>query len=86
MKAELAELLQETGAAHHRAYEQTDGTDPEWASWYAPYLQARMGDRLGRHVTRSELTYLLVKAERQQAADDDDRPWPEVYAEVLLEG
>ena len=85
-KAELAALLKETGAAHHDAYLASDGIDPEWASWYAPYLQARLGDSLGRSVTRSELTYLLVRAERQQAAEADPSPWPEFYASVLLEG
>ena len=48
-------------------------------------LQARLGDRLGRAVTRSELTYLLIKAEREQAAAADETPWPEYYARVLLE-
>jgi hypothetical protein len=37
-------------------------------------------------VTRSELTYLLVRAERQQVAEADPSPWPEFYAGVLLEG
>jgi hypothetical protein len=83
---DLAALLLETGAAHHHAYVTTDGVDPEWASWYAPYLQARLGDRLGRSVTRSGLVYLLVKAQRQQAAEADTSPWPEYYASVLLEG
>ncbi len=83
---DLAALLKETGAAHHHAYLATDGVDPEWASWYAPYLQARLGDRLGRSVTRSELTYLLVGAQRQQAAEGDTSPWPQFYAGVLLEG
>ena len=82
---ELAGLLRETGQAHHAAYRGSDGFDPEWASWYAPYLQARLGDGLGRAVTRSELTYLLIKAEREQAAADEASPWPEFYARVLLE-
>ena len=82
---ELADLLRETGQAHHAAYRASDGFDPEWAGWYAPWLQARLGDRLGRAVTRSELTYLLIRAEREQAAAADETPWPEYYARVLLE-
>ena len=85
-REELAGLLRETGEAHHAAFEASDGADPEWAAWYAPYLQTRLGDRLGRRVTRSELTYLLIKAERAHTEADDDRPWHEFYADVLLAG
>lgn len=85
-KAELAQLLIEAGAAHHKAYIGSDGFDPEWAAWYAPFLQARIGDGLGRAVTRSELTYLLISAERQQADQGDTSPWPEFYAGVILAG
>jgi hypothetical protein len=81
---ELAELLVETGHAHHAAYAASDGVDPEWAGWYGPYLQARVGDRLGRRVTRSELTYLLIRAEREHNAADDDSSWPGYYAAVIL--
>ena len=83
---ELARLLVETGGAHHDAYADSNGVDPEWASWYAPYLQARIGDRLGRKVTRGELIYLLVKADREQQAAVDGSEWPDAYAAVLLKG
>jgi hypothetical protein len=83
-QAGLAQLLTEAGAAHHKAYIGSDGFDPEWATWYAPFLQARIGDGLGRSVTRSELTYLLLDAERRQAAQGDTSPWPEFYAGVIL--
>ena len=83
---ELADLLMQTGQAHHAAYHESDGFDPEWASWYAPVLQAGIGDRLGRKLTRSELVYLLIKAQREHDALDDGSPWPAYYAEVLLAG
>jgi len=83
---EVARLLVETGHAHHAAYAASDGVDPEWATWYAPYLQAHLEDRLGRKVTRSELTYLLIKSEREHDAADDDSAWPDYYAGVILEG
>ena len=82
---ELSSLLDETGKAHHRAFARSDGYDPEWASWYAPMLQAGIGDRLGRTITRSELTYLLIRAEREHAAAADGSPWPDFYARVILE-
>jgi len=83
---ELADLLTETGQAHHRAYLDTDGVDPEWASWYSPYLQTRLGERLGRTVTRSELIYLLLKAQREHDAAEDGYAWPLFYARVLRGG
>lgn len=80
---ELAALLEATGEAHHAAFEETDGGDPEWASWYAAYLQAHLEDRLGRWITRSELTYLLVRAAREHTPDDG--PWARAYAELILD-
>jgi NAD(P)H-hydrate epimerase len=43
---ELTALLIETGQRHHRAYQESDGADPEWALWYAGYLQAHLWDQL----------------------------------------
>ncbi len=81
---EVAALLRRTGEAHHRAYAETDGADPEWAIWYAGYLQAHLGDRLGARLTRSEVVYLLLHAEREQARTGGDEPWADAYARVLV--
>lgn len=81
---ELAELLTATGRHHHAAYRASDGVDPEWALWYAPYLQARLGDRLGGIPTRGELVYLLIAAERAHAGDETVK-WPDFYAAFILE-
>ena len=81
----LADLLKRTGDAHHSAYKATDGTDPEWANWYSGHLQTLLGDRLGRPITRSEIVYLLCKAEMQQAADGSDEAWPLYYAILILD-
>jgi NAD(P)H-hydrate epimerase len=80
---DLAALVQECGEAHHKAYAESDGADPDWALWYAPWLQARSEELSGR--TRSELTYLLVKADKARA-DAGDEPWPELFARILHEG
>ncbi len=82
--SELAALLRETGEAHHAAYRTTDGVDPEWAIWYAGYVQAHLAGRLGEDVSRSDLVYLLIRAEREFTAAGSDLPWPEFYARVLL--
>lgn len=80
----LAALLKQTGDAHHGAYEATDGTDPEWASWYSGHLQTLLGDGLGRPITRSEIVYLLCKAQEKQDADGSDAPWTVYYANLIL--
>ena len=36
---QLKGLLREVGEAHHQAYIETDGADPEWPLWYADYLR-----------------------------------------------
>ena len=83
---ELAGLLMETGHNHHKAYEASDGTDPEWALFYAGYLQARLWDRLGRLPTRTELIYLLVSADKAfQATGEEYKEWPRFYAKRFLE-
>ena len=84
-REELAVLMTEAAQAHHQAYRETDGVDPEWASWYAPVLQARLGDRLGRTVTRSQIVYLLLKAEREYEEARPGSAWPDFYADVFLE-
>jgi len=81
---EVAAMLKKTGDAHHSAYHATDGTDPEWASWYAGHFQALLGDGLGHPITRSEIVYLLLKAERAQAASGSDEAWPVYYAKLIL--
>jgi hypothetical protein len=81
---QLADLLKRTGDAHHAAYSVTDGTDPEWAIWYSAHLQTLLGQGLGQPITRSELVYLLCKAQMQQAADGSDEAWTSYYANLIL--
>ena len=82
--AELAELLVETGHHHHRAYESSDGVDPEWALWYAGYLQTRLFDHTTVLPTRSLLVHLLLQAESDFVATEQAPAWPPVYADFIL--
>ncbi len=81
---ELAELLLETGHHHHRAYIESDGTDPEWAMWYAGYLQSRLWERAGSLPSRSLLVHLLLTAQADHEANGGDNPWPPHYGRVIL--
>ena len=39
---ELANLLNETAEAHHKAFGAKNGEDAEWPIWYADYLLDKM--------------------------------------------
>ena len=62
---ELANLLNETAEAHHKAFAATNGEDAEWPIWYADYLLDKMRRMLNSKFTKSELIYILVSAEKE---------------------
>lgn len=84
--AALAELLVSTGHHHHQAYASSDGVDPEWALWYAGYLQTTWWDRSGEVPTRSALVHLLVEADRRFEPTAEHPDWPPFYADLILDG
>lgn len=82
---QVADLFRETGRAHHQAFMETDGDDPEWPLWYAGYLQDRLGRLLNRAFTKSEVVYFLVMADKEQSARAPGADWATFYATLLLE-
>jgi hypothetical protein len=84
--ARVRDLLHEAAETHHQVYRITDGTDADWATWYADWLVrlSQLPDILGRRPERSELTYQLVSLEREYTAAAADGPWEEFYAERLV--
>jgi hypothetical protein len=83
----VADLLHEAAETHHRVYRITDGEDADWASWYSDWLVrlSELPALLGRTPVRSELTSLLVVADRDQAAGHPDEAWEPLYARRILE-
>lgn len=81
----LADLLRRTGDDHHQAFMQTDGEDPEWPLWYAEYLEDKLPDYIGRRPTQGEIVYLLLAAVKAQEAAGNSDPWPEYYAQFILD-
>ncbi len=73
-------LFEETGEAHHEAFLDTDGADPEWPTWYANYLHGDLSELLDSKFTKSELIYLLVTVDRELAAEAPGASWPAYYA------
>ena len=82
---DLIELFSQAGEAHHEAFKETDGDDPEWPIWYAGFLHAQLNPRFCPHVTRSRLVHLLVQAEDEREAIAPDSAWVDYYAKYFLE-
>ena len=85
LRDNIAALLRETGQAHHKAFEATDGADPDWPIWYADYARDKFAERFGIDYTRSQLVYCLVNADIEHQARAPDTDWPEFYADEFME-
>jgi NAD(P)H-hydrate epimerase len=81
---ELANLLNETGEAHHKAFASTDGVDDEWPIWYAGYLLDKMRKMLDAKFTKSELIYILVSADKENGLVAPGAYWPSFYAKFIV--
>ena len=81
---QLEELFHEVGGAHHQAYIETDGADPEWPLWYADYLRERLGDLLDARFTKSELVHLLVLVAAEQLLRAPGANWARYYAKFFI--
>jgi hypothetical protein len=81
---QLEDLFHEVGEAHHQAYIETDGVDPEWPLWYADYLHEKLGDLLDASFTRSELVYLLVLVANEQPLRAPGANWERYYARFFI--
>ena len=79
--AAVAGLLRETAEAHHVAYRETNGFDPEWPLWYAGHLIEPLRV-LGLQLTKSVVVFVLVGAEHDHP--DAGAVWPEAYARRLI--
>jgi hypothetical protein len=85
--ARVAALLHEAGDTHHTVYRIVDGDDPDWASWYSDWLLnlSELPEILGKAPVRSELTWLLVQVGKDYPTAGTDAPWPDWYAERIVE-
>ena len=82
---QLAELLHQTGEDHHVAYKETDGVDPDWSIWYAGHLLENGIEKLLQAtLLKSDLIYLLVRADKEQVTEAPGGNWERYYADFLL--
>ena len=77
---QLTALFEDTGAAHHEAFKDVNGEDPEWPLWYAEYMQVRLNEILEEPLTVSEIVYRLVGLSLRQPEEAPDEPWQQFYA------
>jgi hypothetical protein len=86
-RTQIASLLAEAAETHHRVYRIVDGDDPDWASWYADWLLnlSELPQILGTTPVRSELVWLLVSLDTEYTETNPELPWPEWYAERIVE-
>ena len=87
LEADVAALLQEASETHHRVYRNVDGDDPDWASWYADWLiqLSELPQLLAGAPVRSELVWLLVTLDKDYTRTSPDTPWPQWYAQRIIE-
>jgi hypothetical protein len=83
----VSKLLHEAGETHHIVFRITDGEDDDWASWYSEWLvnRSELPGILGKKPVRSELTYMLVKLDKDYTAEGPEEPWEAWYASRLIE-
>ncbi len=81
----LEQIYQQTAHAHHQAFIEVDGADPEWPSWYAEQLAPVLNEQLGTQLTKSEVVVLLLELDQEHQARDGEPPWPRFYAEQTLQ-
>jgi hypothetical protein len=82
----VGELLHEAAETHHRVFRITDGADDDWASWYGEWLVtlSELPQLLGGKVVRSELTYLLVRLDKEYTERQLAEHWEDYYARELI--
>ena len=85
LRDKIKALLITTGQAHHKAFEATDGADPDWPIWYAEYTRDAFAEQIGMEFTKSQLIYCLMNASFEHEARAPDSDWPEFYANALVE-
>jgi len=80
----LGGLLAETAHAHHEA---TGGVNPpEWAPWYADYLQGKIDGSVGFSPDPVTVeSWLTMADERHQAEEPETKYWPTLYARYIIE-
>ena len=82
----VSNLLHEAAETHHQVFRISDGADDDWASWYAQWLVtlSELPELVGAKLVRSELTWLLVRLDKEYTERRPDQRWEDYYAWELI--
>jgi hypothetical protein len=83
----VSKLLHEAAETHHQVYRITDGTDGDWASWYADWLTklSELPSLLSSPPVRSEVVYMLVRLDKEHVSEQPTEAWETYYAARIVE-
>lgn len=81
--SELAALMKQVGDAHHDAFSDVDGHDPDWPLWYAERLLQPLNEQLNASLSLSDLVYLLIKLDLDRRRDAPGAEWTNFNARAL---
>ena len=83
----IAELLHQAGETHHTVFAIVDGADDDRATRYSDRLVdlSELPTLLGATPVRSELTYMLVKLDKEFTAQQPGGRWEDHYARGMIE-
>lgn len=80
----LARLFRKAGAAHHAAFAETNGEDPDWPEWYAAHLAGTLTRELGSALSAGALADDLRAVDLDERASCSTQCWHEYYAAWFL--
>ena len=81
----LTDLFTKTIKAHHHAYEEVDGFDPQWCEWYADHIRDEFNQAAGKDFTTEQLTQFFIDANKAYLASDQSVKWQVFYAQLAIE-
>ncbi|UCD23073.1 MAG: hypothetical protein JSW51_08370, partial [Gemmatimonadota bacterium] len=84
LTARVEKLFHSVGKAHHKAYRDSGGADPEWPAWYAEHLHGELVNLVDSELSKSQLIYLLVLADKKRSKKKPKGDWPRYYAKFVL--
>jgi NAD(P)H-hydrate epimerase len=83
-RTDLAELFRTASQAHHDAFVETDGADPDWPEWYSKYLALPLSHRLGTTLPPDMIAVALRTVEKEMRGLAPGSEWTEYYAHWFL--
>jgi hypothetical protein len=83
----VAALLHQVSETHHVVYADTDGKDPDWATFFSDWLihRSALTEILGAEPVRSHLTAALVSLDERYLKTEPDERREDFYARALVE-